>query len=68
MTILINRRGALALSGGRSDWRTFMPGRGARAARRRAIVVMQSEAPRSMDPADPRDLIPPRSWSRCMRA
>lgn len=51
MTILIDRRSALAL-GGAVGLAALMRGHGAFAAGAEQITILQSEAPRSMDPAD----------------
>ncbi|WP_026869768.1 ABC transporter substrate-binding protein [Inquilinus limosus] len=51
MTLVIDRRGALAL-GGSLGLAALLRGRGAFAADTSQIVIMQTEAPRSMDPAD----------------
>ena len=51
MTLVIDRRGALAL-GGSLGLAALLRGRGALAAESSQIVILQSEAPRSMDPAD----------------
>ncbi|WP_225772819.1 ABC transporter substrate-binding protein [Inquilinus sp. Marseille-Q2685] len=51
MTLVIDRRGALAL-GGSLGLMALLRGHSASAADASQIVILQSEAPRSMDPAD----------------